>query len=107
MSEYKDYTVKESRIRELARQCPEYAKAMKVLFPEALKEEPHYITDGIEAEVGHSEGINGEMDIIIRLLHHGEQIGAVLNRGIEITDETQYAIYIEEGLKYWFQIIKK
>ena len=80
---------------------------MKVLFPEALKEEPHYVTDEIGVEVGHGEGMNDEVDIVIRLLHNGEQIGVVLNAGIELTDETQYEKYVENGLKYWFQIIKK
>jgi len=42
MSKEKTHEVKESRIKELAKSCPDYDKAMRTLFPEAFEVEYLY-----------------------------------------------------------------
>ena len=106
MSKDKDYTVKGSRIRELAGECPEYAKAMRILFPEALEEGLHYITDEVAVHLCHGQGENGKPDMFIELYHNGETIGAVNNRGIEIT-AVGYKKHVDAFIVRHFQVTKE
>ena len=51
MPKDKEYTVKESRIREFAKQCTGNREAMKMLFPEALESKERDITGELEAHI--------------------------------------------------------
>jgi len=107
MSKDKTLEIKESRVRELAEECADYKKAMQILFPEVMENEPKgNITNKVQVETMRSQGNNNMPDMRIYLTHEGSVIGDVHNTGIVI-NKNGYEKKVEETFENYFQIYKK
>jgi hypothetical protein len=102
MSEDKTYEVKQSRIRKLARQCPDYEKAMRILFPEALAGGNETVTAEIGVYLKHTD----EGEACITLEHNGEDIGIIRNSGVRLNGGYTLDQSYLDSHSYYFKIIK-
>ena len=106
----KTHEVKESRIKELAEECPDYKKAMEVLFPEAFEEREENITPEIEWRL--EKGLNG--GCFLWGDHKGQHIAFVNPThdyqpnevGVRILDTLQRKYKVEYVSGHTFKIIK-